>query len=273
MATRKIVQIDEEKCDGCGQCVTACAEGAIQMVNGKARLVSDTYCDGLGACLGECPQGAITIEERDAADFDEQAVKRHLATLRREERPRVAEPVRTRVQAHAHAHSGCPGAALRSFAPTSAPVPPGPAAPSTRAPSLGPPPPSQLGHWPVQLSLVPPGAPFLRGADLLVCADCVPFTVPDFHTRYLAGGAVLVGCPKLDNLPYYVEKLKAIFAQAQPRRITVLRMEVPCCGGIAQAALEARNETTPQTAFEVHIIGVRGGILAEEQVPAAAVPH
>jgi Pyruvate/2-oxoacid:ferredoxin oxidoreductase delta subunit len=228
---RRIIRIDETKCDGCGLCVSACAEGAIALVDGKARLVSETYCDGLGACLGECPQGALTMEERAAPAFDAAAV------AARQGAP--AEP--------AH-HAGCPGSAMRSFTPAA------PHAESTAAP-----PPSQLGHWPVQLTLVPPAAPFLRGADLLVCADCVPFAVPDFHSRYLAGRAVVVGCPKLDDLDAYREKLAEIMAVARPRRLTVLRMEVPCCGGIAHAALEAAR-AIPGLPVEVHTVGVRGGI-------------
>jgi len=248
MATREILLIDEEKCDGCGDCVPACAEGAIQIIDGKARLVSDTYCDGLGACLGNCPQGALTIEVREAVDFNEQAVQRHLAKLQTAQSlPLTA------------VHEGCPGAAMQNFEQAAAKPVEGSALQV----------PSQLGHWPVQLMLVPPHAPFLQGADVLVCADCVPFTVPDFHTRYLAGRSVLVGCPKLDDLQHYFEKLKAIFAEAQPRRVTVLRMEVPCCGGIAEAAVQARNQIIPQTPLEIHTIGIRGGVECEA-VPAGA---
>lgn len=243
--TRKIVRISEEKCDGCGQCVTACAEGAIQMIDGKARLVSDTYCDGLGACLGDCPQGAITVEERLADPFDEAAVARHLQKLGRSPEPR-----------HPHFPSppspgpACPGSAMRSLR-MAPPVADAPATPAGE---------SSLGHWPIQLMLVPPRAPFLRSSDLLVCADCVPFVVPDFHQRYLAGRAVLVGCPKLDDLEHYREKLREIVAQARPRRLTVLRMEVPCCGGIANAAVQAAILEAPDLPVEVHTIGIQGGI-------------
>ena len=239
---RTIINIDEEKCDGCGECVPSCAEGAIQIINGKARLLSENYCDGLGACIGECPQGALTIEVREAPDFDKVAVVHNLAAQRIVER-----------NAPVAVHQGCPGAAMRELAHDDRPVA------AAQQPSI----PSQLGHWPVQLMLVPPHAPFLKNADLLVCADCVPFAVPDFHSRYLAGRAVLVGCPKLDNLPFYVEKLKAIFAEAKPRRITVLRMEVPCCGGIAQAAIVARNEVAPPIPLTVHTVGIRGAISAQ----------
>ncbi len=259
MAARNIVKIDEEKCDGCGDCVLACAEGAIQIIDGKARLVSDTYCDGLGACLGECPQGAITVEEREASDFDEAAVRQHLSKLRQD-----SPPGQTVLTPH-HAKEpdslpcGCPGSALQQFD-----------TPSTARVSRGNQPvmPSQLGHWPVQLMLIPPHAPFLKNADLLICADCVPFTVPDFHFRYLTGRAVVVGCPKLDDLQHYFEKLKDIFREAAPRSITILKMEVPCCHGIAQAAVQARNETAQETPIEVHTIGIKGEI--ESQTPPRA---
>jgi NAD-dependent dihydropyrimidine dehydrogenase PreA subunit len=249
MAVRKIIQIDEDKCDGCGDCVTACDEGALKIIDGKAKLVGEILCDGFGACLGECPQGALTIEEREADAFDEEAVKRHLTTMK-QPTPTPAAP----------AHSaGCPGSAMRQFAEPAATA----AAPAATSGGSQPAYPSLLGHWPIQLMLVPPGAPFLQGADLVVCADCVPFTVPDFHPRYLQGRAVLVGCPKLDDLNFYLEKLQAIFQQAQPSRITVLRMEVPCCGGISDAALQARDRVAPHVTTEVHTIGVRGGIHQE----------
>ena len=245
MAVRMIVKIDEEKCDGCGLCVPACAEGAIQVIDGKARLVSETYCDGLGACLGDCPLDAITVEEREASDFDEAAVEQHLKQIEQ----KAAMPQ--------HAAPSCPGSAMRQFTQQ-------PAAHSASAEPMGP---SQLNHWPIQLMLVPPGAPFLKNADLLICADCVPFTVPDFHQRYLAGRALVVGCPKLDDLQFYFEKLKEIFAEASPRKITVLKMEVPCCSGIAQVAIQARNEVIPDTEIDVHTIGIRGGFQCET-IPA-----
>lgn len=250
MPVREIVLIDEEKCDGCGKCVPACAEGAIQIIDGKARVVNEMYCDGMGACLGTCPLGAITIVKREAPPFDERAVQQHLARL-------AASPA----PAAAHHHPGgspCPGSAIQQLG----------ASPATGSPSLEVSEvPSQLSHWPVQLMLVPPGAPFLKGADLLICADCVPFVMPDFHRRYLAGRAVVVGCPKLDNLDFYFEKLKMIFAEAAPRRITVAQMEVPCCGGISQAVIKARNEIIPRTVTEVHTLGIRGGVQCRK-VPA-----
>jgi Pyruvate/2-oxoacid:ferredoxin oxidoreductase delta subunit len=243
MAVREIIRIDEDKCDGCGDCVVSCAEGAIQIIDGKARLIKDQYCDGIGACIGDCPQDALTIEHREASDYNEAAVMEHLA----EGAPALKVPMPNL--------SGCPGSAMRTLAPAAA-----------LSGASGADIPSQLAQWPIQLMLVPPDAPFLQGADLVICADCVPFAVPDFHTRYLTGRAVLVGCPKLDDLQFYHQKLAAIFREARPRRITVLRMEVPCCGGIAQASIQARNETSPQTPLVVHTIGIQGGI-AEEAAP------
>ncbi len=241
MPVRKVITIDEEKCDGCGLCADACHEGAIEIVDGKARLVSDIYCDGLGDCLAECPQDAITIEEREAAPFDEKAVKERMAKTKGALPP---------------AGGGCPGSAARSFHPGTAPG----AAPGAGDNA------SRLGHWPVQLMLVPPGAPFLEGADILIAADCVPFATANFHESYLAGKALLVGCPKLDDVNYYLEKLTAIFAQAAPRSIIVLRMEVPCCGGITNAVKQARDAAVPGTKLEVVTIGIRGDELRREEL-------
>jgi len=233
---RKIVRIDRNLCDGCGLCVKACAEGAIQLVDGKAALVSDVYCDGLGACLGECPRDAITLEEREAAAFDEQAVAMHLNRL-----PHSQPPVPSILAC------GCPGSAMRTL--DAKPV---------IAADRGTPLTSHLGHWPVQLKLVPPQAPFLQGAEIVVCADCVPFAYPDLHRIFLKGRAVLVGCPKLDDLPYYREKLAAIFQEARPRGVTVLKMEVPCCNGLAQAVLQARDAVRPELPVQVQTVAIRG---------------
>lgn len=239
MAIRNIIKIDEEKCDGCGHCVEACAEGAIQIIDGKAKLVGEILCDGFGACLGSCPQDALTIEKREAEGYDEEAVKKHLAAEKQAQAKPEPEPL----------PCGCPGSALKTLMPQMSDHNQ-PIQPAT----------SFLSHWPVQLKLVPPHAPFLKGADLLICADCVPFALPDFHGRYLMGRAVVVGCPKLDDLQYYLEKLKDIFKTARPSRITVLKMEVPCCNGIAQAAMMARQQASSDIPLEVHTIMINGGI-------------
>jgi ferredoxin len=240
---RKIIEIDEEKCDGCGICVDACHEGAIQMINGKAKLVSDIYCDGLGDCVGECPQDAITIIEREAENYDEDAVQENMKRLSQ-----------VRGQTEIPIGGGCPGSAMRSFAQS------GPAPIEDTGEEAEP---SALSHWPVQIKLVPPMAPFLQGRDLLICADCVPFAMPDFHKRYLAGRAVLVGCPKLDDLAFYHEKLKAIFSQAKPASVTVLKMEVPCCTSIASVAEAAAGEVNPDLEVDVVTVGIQGTVRRE----------
>ncbi len=278
---RKVIKIVEERCDGCGQCVTSCAEGAIELRNGKARLVSETYCDGLGACLSDCPQGAILIEERDAPDFDPVAVETRLRQLghapgadpARAGLPRPSpEPARFTLPdamsgpAHAHAPGfTCPSAALRQFAPVAAQQSVSREARADQS--------SALGHWPVQLMLVPASAPFLRGAHLLVCADCVPFAVADFHRRFLTGKSVVVGCPKLDDLPHYFEKLRELVAVARPASLTVLRMEVPCCGGIAQALVQARDAVAPHLPIEIHTIGIQGASRCQTLAGQGAAPE
>ena len=267
---RKIVRIDEEKCDGCGECIPACAAGAIALVGGKARLASDVLCDGLGACLGECPRGAITVEERDAAAFDEGAVKAHLLSM--------GEQVSSRHGPAAHPAPPAPAPAPAPARPRlavvsdSGPAPQGggcpgsrpmvlprrPAAPAAAATaSSGE---SRLGQWPVQLHLVPATAPYLRGADLLVAADCVPFAYARFHDDLLAGRALVVGCPKLDDLGAYVEKLGAIFAANDLRSVTVVRMEVPCCSGISMAARRSLETSGKAIPFRDVVVGVDGTI-------------
>jgi Pyruvate/2-oxoacid:ferredoxin oxidoreductase delta subunit len=254
MVTRKIVHIDEDKCDGCGLCITACAEGALKLIDGKARLVSDVYCDGLGACLGDCPQGAITIEEREAAEFDEAAVQAHLAS--QTSRPL---PMACPSPGSTGPSGGCPGSQMRQLRPEVS-------TPGPEDDSVGR---SMLGHWPVQLMLVPPQAPFLAGCDLLVCADCVPFAVAGFHRGYLKGRAVVVGCPKLDDLTHYREKLTDIFRVARPRSVTVVKMEVPCCHGIAQATVQAWRASGAQCPIEVQTVAI-DGVVVSKQAPSVS---
>lgn len=247
MVRRKIIKIDEEKCNGCGFCVPACAEGALQIIGGKARLVSEKYCDGLGACLGECPQGAITIEEREAEEFDEKAVEAHLQ--RRKEQPTPAG-ANTSHQSH-HTHpAGCPSAQVQCFE--------GEKVTQTTTVRKERPVPSALTHWPVQLSLVPAGAPFLQNADLLVTADCAAFAYPDFHQDFLKGKALVIGCPKLDDIQFYQEKLTEIFRQSEIKSVTIVNMEVPCCFGLVQAVKEAIATSRKQISFKKATIGVKG---------------
>ncbi len=248
---RKIIRIDEEKCNGCGLCVNACAEGAIQLVDGKARLLSETYCDGLGACIGECPQDAITIEEREAEAFDEAAVKKHLASAGNSASPKP--------QAHAHQHhhggGGCPGSMARSLTARKG-------AGSAGSSGLGTP--SELRQWPVQLHLVPINAAYWEDADLLIAADCVAFASGDFHPRLLKGKKLIIACPKLDDTDSYVEKLQEIFSSNNIRSITVARMEVPCCGGLVAIAKQALEKSGKKIPFSTVIMGIDGEIRAEE---------
>ncbi len=229
---RKIIHIDEAKCNGCGKCTTACAEGALQLVNGKARLISETYCDGLGACLGECPQGAIRIEEREALGFDEEAVKVHTA----------------KHEAHALA-CGCPGSAVRE-------IEHGDEIHSAKTGHQA----SRLRNFPVQLALVPPSAPFLKNADLLLASDCVPFAYAGFHDEFLAGNTLLIACPKLDDFEAHLAKLTEILRQSNSKSLTVVRMEVPCCSGLTYMVKEAIKTSGLDVPFEEIIVSVRGDI-------------
>ncbi len=244
MAKRDIVKIDEEKCNGCGLCVTACAEGAIKIINGKAKLVSDTYCDGLGACLGHCPQDAITIEQREAVEFDEEATKAYLAQQGQE----AAAPM------------VCPGLAAHNFAEKPE------AAKEEETGVVS----SQLGHWPVQLKLVARTAPYFADSDLLLVADCVPIAMGDFHQRFLKGRAVAMGCPKLDDVDFYIEKLGDILKANTVRTLTVVHMEVPCCSGLTRVAREAIAASGKEMPFEDVTVGLRGAVVRSEIVDVNA---
>jgi Pyruvate/2-oxoacid:ferredoxin oxidoreductase delta subunit len=242
MIRRKIIQIDEALCNGCGQCVTACAEGAIKIIDGKAKLVSDKYCDGLGACLGECPQNAIRIIEREAETFDQEAV----------DHAQHAHPART--LSLAMPHSGCPGLAMQTFLPQVAPQQDAEATDGSAAAA-------SLTNWPIQLHLVPPHAPFLKDADLLLAADCVPSAMPDFHRHYLKGRPLLIGCPKLDDVQAYVEKLAAILQVAKPRSLTIAHMQVPCCMGLMRIAAEAKSLAQSEIPIHETVVSLQGEIL------------
>lgn len=235
---RQIVRIDEEKCNGCGVCLPSCAEGALQIVNGKARLVADKLCDGLGACLGACPQGALLIEERQAAAFDEAAVYAHLHSHL---------PEQSSEQPYG---CGCPGTHARVLAAKSIPA----GLPESASE------PSALGQWPVQLKLLNPEAPFLREADLLIAADCVPFAYASFHRDLLRGRTLAVGCPKLDDTPAYVEKLAQIIGRNKPRSVTVAYMEVPCCSGLVSVVREAARRSGYSLPIETVKVALDGTI-------------
>ena len=240
MVLRNIVKIDENKCNGCGECITACAEGAIKLVNGKAKLVSEIYCDGLGACLSHCPQNAITIEQREAEEFDEAATEKHLSEQK-------ACP--------ASAGFLCPGLANKQLREKTS-ITDSPAGGKVS---------SQLTHWPVQLRLLSPQAPFLKGADLLLVADCVPFAYGGLHEDFVAGRAVLVACPKLDDYQRHLDKLTEVFREAEVTSLTVLIMEVPCCGGLGAMARRALEQAGVSVPVRRIVIGINGEIIEEQE--------
>ncbi len=237
---RKIIEIDEELCDGCGRCVPDCAEGSLVIIDGKAKMISDKLCDGLGACLGSCPTGALKIIEREAVDFDEEAVEEYLAKQKDE--------------AAASKPSGCPSAKLQTFtAPTPCQTANKPLAMASGSGT------SSLSHWPVQIRLVPPSAPFLQGADLLVAADCSAVSAPNFQLDYLNGKVVMMGCPKFDDAESYVQRFSEIISNCNLNSITILIMEVPCCSsmnGIIQQAIERAGKTVPVEQITISTQGV-----------------
>lgn len=228
---RNIITIDQEKCNGCGLCVEACHEGALAMVNGKAQLMSESYCDGLGDCLPECPTGAITIEEREAADFDKEAVEKNMAQ-------------------RAHAGGGCPSsrAAMLERKPQAA-------APKEEAIS-------ELGQWPCQIKLVPVNAPYFQGAKLLIAADCTAFANANVHSRFMRGKITLIGCPKLDMVDYS-DKLTEILKNNDIKSVEVLRMSVPCCGGIEHAVKQALQSSGKMIPWQVTVIAPNGEIIED----------
>ncbi len=273
---RKIIKIDHELCDGCGLCLPGCPEGALQIIDGKARLVSDLFCDGLGACVGECPQGALTVEEREAEPYDEARVMEeivpqgpatilaHLEHLREHgekeylsraldflkkrniEIPEEFEQKRTGGSGDPGT-GGCPGARIVEFSGN------GKDQPASMGPA-----PSRLRQWPVQLNLVPPAAPFLEGSDLLVTADCVPIAYGGFHEDLLKGRTVVCGCPKFDDAGAYRERLAGYFRQHEIKSVTVARMEVPCCSGLTALARGALADSGKEIPFRETVISVRG---------------
>jgi ferredoxin len=231
---RSVVRIDEEKCNGCGLCVPSCAEGALQIIDGKAKLVSEIFCDGLGACLGECPRGAITIEERTAEEYDEEATKVHLEETKQEE----------------ELACGCVSANVAQLIETGDPA--------NEMISRR----SMLGHWPVQLTLVPPNAPFLKDADLVIAADCVPFAYPGFHRDFLKDHALVVACPKLDDFQAHLARLTELLKQSSIKSLKVVHMEVPCCSGLVHMVKQATLQSGKDIPMEEVTVGIKGEILA-----------
>jgi NAD-dependent dihydropyrimidine dehydrogenase PreA subunit len=245
-AKRKIVHIDEDLCDGCGACVPSCAEGAIEVVDGKAKMVAEKYCDGLGACLGECPKGALTIEERVADEFDEEAVDEHLASRKKQ------EPTQKLAMA-----CGCPSSQIRTLAPR-----------ETGGDLAQPAQSSELSHWPVQIKLVPPTAPFLKGSHLLVAADCAPVAYPNFHRDFLRGKAVMIGCPKFDDAQEYVEKFAEVFKTANIRSVTIVDMEVPCCSALPRIVKSGMDKAGKSIPMEEVVIAAGGEVLKRQKTAA-----
>jgi len=254
---RKIIEIDEELCDGCGNCVPSCAEGALEIIDGKARVVADIYCDGLGACLGECPQDALKIVERQADDFDEEAVEEFLAEKKAK---KAAEP-----KIMPMVSGGCPSARMQTFNTAEAAT----AMAQPGAASAGPGTESALSHWPVQIMLVPPTAPFLKGADLLVLADCVPVAFPTLHQDFLQGKAVMMGCPKFDDAQLYIEKFAQICKVSGIKSITSVVMEVPCCSALPMIVKKGMELSGTPISMEEVVISTRGKVIERRQVQAA----
>lgn len=246
---RRIIHIDEEKCNGCGACADACHEGAIGMVDGVAKLLRDDYCDGLGDCLPTCPTGAITFVEREADAYDEAAVQANMEA--KKEKPKAP----FNVQGEA-LPCGCPGSQSRAIHRENAPAEPtAPVAPVAVGPA-----PAELGNWPVQIKLAPVNAPYFDGAKLLVAADCTAYAYGNFHRDFIKDKVTLIGCPKLDMVDY-AEKLTAIIAQNDIKSLTVVRMEVPCCGGIENAVKQALMDSGKMIPWQVVVVGTDGRIV------------
>ena len=275
---REIITIDEEKCTGCELCIPNCPEGAIQIIDGKARLISDLFCDGLGACIGHCPEGAITIEKREAEPYDEKKVmeniikqgenviRAHLKHLKDHgEQQYLDEAIEVLkeknvevppVESEQQIHSGCPGAKAMTFSTAGESV-------ETAGEKRR----SELTHWPVQLHLIPPIAPHFQGRDILLSADCVAYSVGDFHRDFLKGKAVTIACPKLDDgQDVYLDKLVALIDTSKINTLTVMTMEVPCCGGLVNLAGQAAAAASRKIPIKSIVISIQGEILSEEWV-------
>jgi NAD-dependent dihydropyrimidine dehydrogenase PreA subunit len=270
---RTVIQIDEEKCNGCGLCANACHEGAIEIIGGKAKLTRDDYCDGFGDCLPSCPTGAITFIEREAAAYDEAAVKANMErkqSMLNAANGNIEGGRATSPAAHEHApHAGgCPGSAIRSFdrgrsttpAPSATEVGAPAQAQEAQVPVASSPKPSELGNWPVQIKLAPTQAPYFHGANLLIAADCCAYAYGNFHAEFMRNKVALIGCPKLDAVDY-ADKLTRIIANNDVKSVTITRMEVPCCGGLENAAINALKASGRFIPWQVVTFSLDGHIL------------
>lgn len=286
---RTIINIDEAKCDGCGNCVEGCHEGALQIIDGKARLVSEFFCDGLGACIGECPQGAITLEERDAQPYDEVAVMErisaqgentviaHMRHLRDHNEmkyfnqaidyikenninfdlTKINKKQMFNITEKHSGGSGCPGSKSMDFRNSS----------ENNSAVSDDNQPSALNQWPVQMHLVNPGASYFQNSDVLLAADCVAFSLGNFHSKYLKGKSLAIACPKLDsNMEVYVDKLTALIDESNINTLTVMIMEVPCCGGLLKIAQMAMQKAIRKIPLKLMVVGIRGNITNEQWI-------
>ncbi len=256
---RKIIKIDEEKCTGCGLCVPGCAEEAIKIIGGKAKLVNDVFCDGLGACLGVCPEGALSIEEREADPFDEKLVHEAMARQKKESQgANVLPSLQTLTGMQPSAGGGCPGTAQTVWehkAPS-----------AVRAETIAPRP-SELTHWPIQMHLINPAADIFRGRDVVLAADCVAFSIGDFHERFLKGKSLAIACPKLDQgQDEYIEKIRRMADEARINTLTVVIMQVPCCRGLMQITQTGLQKAARKVPLKAIIVGLKGDVLAEEWI-------
>lgn len=248
---RKIITIDEELCDGCGNCVSACSEGALQIVGGKAKLVKEDFCDGFGDCIGECPTGALKIEEKESRPFDIEATKDYLRQMRGEEAVWRMEEAQKKHKSEEQKHlpCGCPGSMAQT-------IPISKQAKASRERKLRPP----FRNWPIQISLLPLKAPYYQGADLLIAADCCAYAYADFHDDFIKGYTLALGCPKLDNASAYREKLATIFHENNIKSVKVTYMEVPCCAGLVTLVEAAAKEAGKNIHIKKIKIGIRGDI-------------
>ncbi|MFX0000298.1 MAG: ATP-binding protein [Candidatus Hodarchaeota archaeon] len=250
---RKIIKIDEDLCTGCGNCVVDCAEGALKVIDGKARVINEVFCDGLGACISGCPEGALEIIEREALEFDEEAVEKHLENMKHNEQPET-EQIKQIISEHTH-QCGCPSTQTMVFEELETPT-------EVNGKIQ-----SSLRQWPVQMHLINPQAPYYQGADVLLSADCVGFSYGDFHRDFLKHKSIAIACPKLDQgKEVYINKIKSLIDDAKINTLTVAIMEVPCCSGLLALAQEGANRANRKVPIKYIVVGIQGNILKEEWI-------